>query len=110
MTRRRTGRMDKRGTVQRWSESGQDSYGQPTGSWVDVGNYWFSVEASGGEEDTIARQQHAQASHTLVTRHTTAIDAGMRIVIEGGQTYDIKSAVDPDGRRRWLEIETVYHA
>jgi SPP1 family predicted phage head-tail adaptor len=100
--------MDRRGTVESFSASGRDDYGQQTGSWSTVGTYWFSIEGTAGGEDALAEQQHPRTTHKLMTRFNTDIQPAHRITINGTR-YDIVSVFDPDGRKRWLEIEAVEH-
>ena len=42
-----------------------------------------------------------RASHEITLRHRTDVTLEMRFR-DGARVFDIRSAVDPDGRRQWL--------
>ncbi|MGD9644059.1 MAG: phage head closure protein [Elusimicrobiales bacterium] len=73
--------------------------------WVDYATVWAKVEDLSGR-DYIQAQMLGQAS--LVTTRITIrwrpdIDPHMR-VRAGSRTFDVKAVLDPDGRRRWLQL------
>jgi len=73
--------------------------------WVDYVTVWGKVEDLSGR-DYFQAQMLGEAS--LVTSRITVrwrpdLDPHMHVRV-GGRTFEIKAILDPDGRRRFLQI------
>lgn len=69
--------------------------------WQTVASLWASVAAVGGREDVHAAAPRGRASFDITIRHRADVGSESRFV-HGGEIFDVRSALDPDGRRRWL--------
>lgn len=89
------------------------SFGQQQEFPAKIGDDWAKCEYLSGSEPTVANQKQANIRVQFIIRHRTdiAINGDRRIVDlnEGppGMTYDIVSAGDPTGKRKWLVIEAI---
>jgi len=106
---KRAGQYRDRVTVERQADTGAlDGFGNPAGAgWVEYGKFWGNLRETPGKERVAAGRLEAPATATLRLRRsaeTAAITAADRVVARG-QTWAIAGApVDPDGRRREVEV------
>lgn len=99
----RSGELRHRVTIQQ-KTTAQDTYGQPIETWTNVATVWASIEDLRGREFIEARQVPAAEITTRVRiRYRTGIEPTMR-VIYGSRTLEITAVIDPDGRKRELEL------
>lgn len=90
-------------TIQRAKEA-QNSFGEPVLEWQDVGKVWARVEDLSGREYFAARQVAVAEVTTRVTiRWRDDVKPSMRI-LAGSRVLDVRSVIDPDGRRRELQL------
>lgn len=73
-------------------------------TWVDMVTVWASVQALRPWERIQAQQTQTGVTHQVVIRYREGITASMRIVHDGRHLYLQGPPVDPDGRRRWLQM------
>ena len=83
---------------------GQDDYGQPLNTWKDAATVWAKVEDLTGREYFAAQQvPTAEVSTRVTIRWRADIEPAMRVV-HGARVLDIKAVLDPDGRKRELQL------
>ena len=83
-----------------------DTGGGRTVVWSTVCTVWAKVIPINGREIQIGPGQQAEVSTLIVVRYSTAtsaITAGMKATIRSVD-YNIRSVIDPDLRRTWLEL------
>lgn len=97
------GDLRHRVTVQR-QQKVPDGRGGFVTSWVDVATVWAAVQALRPYERIQAQQTQTGMTHQVVIRYRTGVTADMRIVHDGRFLYLQGPPVDPDGRRRWLQL------
>jgi SPP1 family predicted phage head-tail adaptor len=106
----RAGELRHRVTIQQDTGTAVDGKGQPTESWATYCERSAARRALQGREGEMVRQRYADADYALVLRFdptTALITPRMRVqeIIESvTRTFDIRSALDPDGRRREMEL------
>lgn len=79
-----------------------DGGGGATSSWSLVAEVWAAIRAAGGTERMSAEALGARVTHEVWIRHRADVTPAMRL-LAGTQMLDIRAALDPDGRRRWLK-------
>ena len=62
------GKLDRRVTVQR-RQATTDSYGQESGTWVDIATVWANVKPIGGREKLRAMAYESTLTHTVMVRY-----------------------------------------
>ena len=83
-----------------------DAYGDATLSYTLLMYAWGSLNATSATERNAVIGTEAESSHRIVLPYSdaaSALTAADRIVL-GTRTFDVVSIVDPDGRRRTLEL------
>lgn len=85
--------------------------GEPVESWTDLCTSWALVQPMKGRERFSANQVQAEVTTRIVTRNRPALSdlgAGDRVTWSS-RTYDIKSVIHRDHRRREIEIMAEEH-
>lgn len=90
-------------TIQR-QERVSDGRGGWHTDWVPVGTCWAAIHALRPYERILAQQTQAAATHMVIIRYREGITASMRLLHNGRFLYLQGPPVDPDGRRRWLQL------
>ena len=72
-------------------------------TWSSVCEVAAKVMPISGREVEVAEGQQSEVSTLIVIRHRTDVGSGMRATVRG-VTYNIRTAVDPELRREWLEL------
>lgn len=98
----KAGELRHRITIQSVTEA-QDTYGEADGTWATFATVWAAMKALGGSEGFTAGTDRPQGRYLFTVRHRDDLTEKMRISY-GGQTYDIESIQDPDGRKVSLEV------
>lgn len=99
----KAGELRHRVTIQQ-RVTGQDEYGQPLNTWQDMATVWAKIEDLTGREYFSAQQiPTAQVSTRATIRWRADVKPEMRLV-HGSRVLDIKAVLDPDGRRRQLQL------
>jgi len=80
----------------------EDSEGIAAETWGDVATVWASVEDLQGREFFQAAAV-AEIIARIKIRYRPGIAPAMRVLFES-RLFDIKSVIDPDGRRRELQL------
>lgn len=98
----RAGNLRHRGTIQEHKKTRVEGGGFET-RWVDIAAVWFSLEPLSGEEQVIAQQLQATVSHRIRIRYRAGVKPHHRLKM-GNRIFNFSSVMDPDERRRELEI------
>lgn len=83
-----------------------DGGGGVTRSWGDIAlraEEWAKVLPVRGDEQVAAQSQRGVVLYQVIVRYRDDITSAMRIQW-GTKTLNVRSAVDPDNERRWLQI------
>lgn len=94
----RAGELRHRITVEQKSVTRND-YGEEIASWSEFATRWADAAALDGTESFSRDQKFAEATHRFRLRYLDGVDAEMRVSWRG-RTFDIVSALDPDGMKR----------
>lgn len=78
-----------------------DEAGQPLDNPIPIGERWAERRDLVGNRLLAASQIHHEARTEFRFRYTAEITPDM-LIRHGGQTFEIVSLADPDGRRREL--------
>ena len=96
------GQMREQVTVQSPTEVSQGGGGSSI-TWSDVATFWAEVRALRGREQIEALALEAATMYRITRRYTETITERQRLTWKG-RILNIRSVVDPDGRRQWTEI------
>lgn len=99
----RIGRLRHRLTIEREQRT-EDGGGGATTVWEEVGEVWGAVEASSGNETIGADRVRGKVAYLITIRHRSDIVPAMRFR-SASETFHILSALDKDGRRRFLTCQ-----
>lgn len=78
-----------------------DGGGGATESWTPVATLWASLKQRSGQEREAADRTVAQAMTVITIRYRAGVTAEMRFR-HGARLFNIRSALDKDGHKRWL--------
>lgn len=81
----------------------QNSTGQVTGSYTTLATRWGSIEPLSGRELVNAQQISAEVTHRIRVRWLSGIAPKVRAVF-GSRNFDILSVLNPEERKRELEL------
>lgn len=89
----------------------KDSGGAPVDSSSDFSTYakvWAKRTDRRGQEDLEGGREHPTMVTQWRIRHRDDVDSTHRLmpVTSTGDIYDIEVVMDPNGRKRWLDVET----
>lgn len=99
----RAGLLRHRVTIQNLTTA-QDSFGDIVETWSDFATVWAQVEDLSGREFFAAAQVNSEIKTRVRIRYMEGIKPTMRI-LHGTRTLEIISPpIDPDGKRRILEL------
>jgi len=97
------GPMRQRVTLQSFTVSTWDSYGEEQKSWSDVGTYYAEVLTLSGREAVNAKQICAEATHLVRIRWIGPVDPSQQF-LWGGRTLHILHVNNVDNRNREYQI------
>jgi SPP1 family predicted phage head-tail adaptor len=72
-------------------------------AWTPVATIWAAVEPLTSAPVLLGDAPTSRTTHRVVMRWRAGIGAGMRLA-EGARLFSIRSALDPDERRRRLVL------
>jgi SPP1 family predicted phage head-tail adaptor len=101
----RAGKLDRRITIQRLTDTGRDAVNAPIVTWEPIATVWGQKRPMRGDERFSAHQVAGSAVTTFVIRYRPDVTVNDRIMCEG-LTYDIRD-IRELGRREALEIDAV---
>ncbi len=85
-------------------QAGLDELGQPLDGWQTQATVWASVEDLRGREFFEAQQADMnEVSTRIVMRYRTDVAPEQRLAHDG-RSFNVVGILDPDGRRRRLEV------
>lgn len=105
----RAGKLDRRLTIRRFTETGRNEFNEPVISWADVATVWAQQRPNRGSERFAAAQIAGTAVMTFHIRYRSDITVQDRLVYEG-QEYEIVAPPREIGRRVVTEIDAVARA
>lgn len=104
----RAGKLRHRLRIESETEA-RDAVGGVTRSWSTVATVWGEVRSPRGAEELRVHTVQEVGVRVIEIRYRSDVTTHHRLVhVEAGADaaiYNVKSAVDPDGRRRRLLIE-----
>lgn len=89
----------------------QDATGEPDKTWTTIATQWALVQPLKGSERLRANETQAELTTRIVTRNSSQLNAltpGDRATWSG-RTYDIRSVIHRDHRRKELEVLCTEH-
>ena len=98
----RAGLLRHRVTIQNLTTT-QDSFGDVVEDWSNFATVWAQVEDLSGREFFAAVQVNSEIKTRARIRYMEGIKPTMRI-LHGTRTLEIIAPIDPDGKRRMLEL------
>lgn len=87
-------------------ETSQDAQGQPGGSWTTVDRVWAEIVPGSGDEVFDGDRLLGMVTHRITTRYNASIDRTCRGEFDG-RTFLFSSVRNPDGMKRFIEIDAV---
>lgn len=96
------GKLRQRITIQRKTHT-QNGLGEPVVVWTAVATVWAERRTLRGREFESAGTEQAEYTNVYTLRYRADVTEQMQ-VIDDGSAYNIRQALDPDGRRRVLEL------
>jgi len=69
--------------------------------WQTIADLWAGVAAVSGRERTHAEGLRGETLCDITIRYRADVGSANRFLFEG-RIHDVRSVLDPDGRRRWL--------
>lgn len=81
----------------------QDTYGQATKSYNDLGTRYASISPVNGTENKQGQQINAQVTHKINMRYTPLVTVKTRLLF-GNRVFNIISVKNKDERNLELEI------
>lgn len=101
MTNDVIGSLRHRITIERPRRISTDG-GGATIEWIGIGDVFARIDAISGREAVVADGIAARVTHKVLIRHRDDILPEMRFICSN-RRLDIRSILDLDGRRRWLQ-------
>jgi SPP1 family predicted phage head-tail adaptor len=101
----RAGKMDRRVSLQRWTETGRDSQNGPIYTWVEIAEVWAQQRPVRGGERLAAQQQTGDKMMGFHIRYRSDLSVKDRVVMDG-VAYQIQDLREL-GRRVVTEIDAV---
>ena len=105
----RAGKLDRRVTIRRLTETGRTPLNEPILSWTDVATVWGQQRPNRGSERFEAGQVSGAAVLTFHIRYRADLSVKDRLVYEGRE-YEIIAPPRELGRRVVSEIDAVARA
>jgi SPP1 family predicted phage head-tail adaptor len=99
----RIGRLRRRLTIEQEARD-PDGGGGAAVAWEALGDVWGAVEALSGKETVGADRISGEAACQITIRHRSDVAPAMRFR-DGAEIFHILSALDRDGRRRFLTCQ-----
>ena len=81
-----------------------DGAGGATVSWVPVAELWAYVRGITGGEVSASDALGGRVTHEIWIRHREDVGPDKRFSM-GARVFDIRAAVDREGRTRWLKCQ-----
>lgn len=83
-----------------------DGHGGQTVTWGAFDTAAAAILALSGREVLMAGAMQLEMSHRITLHYRTDVTVQSRVRRDrDGQVFDVQALRDPDGRRRWLELD-----
>lgn len=105
----RAGKLDRRLTIRRLTETGRNAYNEPIIEWADVASVWAQQRPDRGSERFSAAQVAGTSVMTFHIRYRSDVSVQDRLVYEGRE-YEIIAPPREIGRRVVTEIDAIARA
>lgn len=105
----RAGKLDRRLTIERFTETGRNELNEPIMVWAEVATVWAQQRPDRGSERFAAAQVSGTSVMTFHIRHRDDLTQKDRLVYEG-RVYEIIAPPREIGRRVVTEIDAVARA
>jgi len=105
----RAGKLDRRLTIRRLTETGRNNYNEPIVDWADVATVWAQQRPERGSERVAASQLAGTSVMTFHIRYRADVTVKDRLVYEG-RKYEIIAPPREIGRRVVTEIDAIARA
>ncbi|MGH6862465.1 MAG: phage head closure protein [Phyllobacterium sp.] len=102
----RAGKLDRRITIPRFTETGRDQFNAPIKAWAPVETVWAQQRPNRGSERFAADQVAGTSVVTFHIRYRGEVTTMDRLVYEN-RTYEIVAPPREIGRRVVTEIDAV---
>jgi SPP1 family predicted phage head-tail adaptor len=105
----RAGELRHRLTIQNLVETADTFGGANTESWVTLATVWADIRQLIGNELMRAQQVESQVTTRIRIRYIEGLKARCRGYVNaavGTVIYDVLAVIH-DGRKRWIELQTV---
>jgi SPP1 family predicted phage head-tail adaptor len=86
-----------------------DEGGGAIEAWSLIAEVWAEVRAVRGYETFVAHGLSGRVTHEVWIRYRDDVGPNLRFIAQG-RIFDIRAALDPDGRRTWLRCLCEVHA
>jgi SPP1 family predicted phage head-tail adaptor len=96
------GKMRQRITIQRKTHT-QSVLGEPVVVWSNVATVWAERKTLRGREFDSAGTEQAEYTNVYTLRYRADVSEEMQVIDEE-LAYNIRQALDPDGRKRIMEL------
>lgn len=105
----RTGQLRTRVYMQSATVSASTAFNEPTEVWATDRTLWAERVDPAAREFLTGDQPRADVRAVWRIRYRSDVTNKHRFVEKGStdSVWDIAGAVDPDGRRRWLDVRAV---
>lgn len=97
-----SGKFDRMISIEKFSSSGRDAYGQPTKEWTLVANAWAQKRTQSSREIFQADKVENINTEIFIIRYVPGVKTDMRIQHEGN-TYNIRGVMEI-GRNKELQL------
>ncbi|WP_368649683.1 phage head closure protein [Brucella intermedia] len=105
----RSGRLDRRITIRRYSIVSRTPLNEPVYDWSDVATVWAQQRSDRGSERFAAAQINGTSVMTFQIRYRKDVTVKDRLLYEG-RDYEIIAPPREIGRRVALEIDAIARA
>ncbi len=86
------------------STSVQNPKGGYNTAWAPIASVWAAIKGLDGRESVMAQVLEGISFYRLTIRWCDDLRQSDQIILDDGKRLNIRSIMDPDGRRRWLQI------
>ncbi|WP_315920434.1 phage head closure protein [Mesorhizobium sp. SP-1A] len=102
----RAGKLDRRLTIRRLTETGRNEYNEPIVDWADIATIWAQQRPERGSERFAAAQVNGTSVMTFRIRYRADVSVTDRLLYEGRE-YEIVAPPREIGRRVVTEIDAI---
>ncbi len=101
----RAGGLQQRITFQEQAST-QDAYGETTGTWTDVEDWWAKITPVSGREGVLSEQTTDAITHTILIRWRNGTTARNRITYND-RVFNIHAVRNIDEQQKEMILECI---